>query len=230
MFITIEGADGVGKTTQARLLARRLAEDAKFKVLLTQEPWRQGIGGAIMPHLLRARPAEAFHLIAAAREQHLEKCILPHLAGDPSLAEIFSRLSQESASAPGPKRTPIVVCDRYVDSTWAYQVTADHSLDTIFVACLQRWLIPQLTIILDIDEETLEARERARQAAEAGSHHTGVLPERSLDREYFEQRARILEAFRAPICLPGRRIRTIDVSRRDAASTHEEIWKAVGLH
>lgn len=130
-FITLEGGEGAGKTTQARLLADALV-DRGFAVLRTREP-----GGAPGAELLRtlllqgevdwSAPAEAL-LHFAARAEHVEKTIRPALA-----AGMW------------------VVCDRFADSTMAYQGYGQGA-DRAMIATLTGLigLQPDLTIVLDV--------------------------------------------------------------------------------
>ncbi len=135
LFITFEGGEGAGKTTQIKRLAETL-EGRGYKVLLTREP-----GGTPEAEKLRALfidqngqdwPPEAqLLLMTAARTLHVEKLLRPALAGG-----------------------TIVLCDRFTDSTLAYQGYAGGmSLDKI--QTVQHAAIgdfaPDLTIILDID-------------------------------------------------------------------------------
>jgi len=138
LFITLEGGEGAGKSTQARLLADRLAASGRA-VLRTREP-----GGAPGAEVLRdlllggsvrwSAAAEA-HLHFAARAEHLEHTILPSLASG-----------------------MVVVCDRFADSTMA---------DRALIAGLTRLLPiqPALTILLTIPPEIGAARIAARPGA-----------------------------------------------------------------
>lgn len=138
-FITLEGGEGAGKTTQAALLADALAEQG-VAVLRTREP-----GGAQGAELLRgillggtvdwSAPAEAL-LHFAARAEHVEKIIRPALQAG-----------------------TWVVCDRFFDSTMAYQgygQGADRSL----IAELTRLsgIVPDLTVVLDVPEAVALSR------------------------------------------------------------------------
>jgi dTMP kinase len=142
-FITLEGGEGAGKSTQARLLAEALRARG-ISVLLTREP-----GGAPGAEILRtlllsgdvewSLPAETL-LHFAARAEHVERKIRPALT-----AGIW------------------VVCDRFYDSTMVYQGFAlggDRAAITALSAMLG--LRPDLTIVLDVDVPTAVARLRAR--------------------------------------------------------------------
>jgi dTMP kinase len=133
-FITFEGGEGTGKSTQAALLAHRL-EALGLGVLLTREPGGSP-GAEIIRHVLlsgAAKPlgadAEAM-LFAAAREDHVQCTILPALAAG-----------------------KWVICDRFVDSTRVYQGELGH-VDRRLLKGLERVSIgdlsPDLTLVLDV--------------------------------------------------------------------------------
>lgn len=142
-FITIEGGEGAGKSTQAQHLAEAL-RNAGISVLLTREP-----GGAPGAELLRgvllhgetewSALAEVL-LHFAARAEHVAKTVRPALANG-----------------------TWVVCDRYVDSTMAYQGYGQGA-DRNAIATLTRMigLAPDLTIVLDVSMATGQARLAAR--------------------------------------------------------------------
>lgn len=143
-FITLEGGDGAGKTLQARLLAESLATRGR-PVLLTREPG--GAPGAedIRNLLVKGDPgrwvplAETM-LVFAARAEHVARTIRPALA-----AGMW------------------VVCDRYVDSTLAYQGTGQGvGEETVRALRDLVGLDPDVTLILDVDEATGLARSAAR--------------------------------------------------------------------
>ncbi len=135
MFITFEGPEGSGKTTQIRRLAQALLGQG-YDVLTTREPGGTRIGDGVRTLLLDAdhsemQPATEVLLFNAARAQLVNKVIRPALAA-----------------------SKIVLCDRYVDSTLAYQGYG-HQQD---LAALRRvidfatdGLLPDVTIFLDIE-------------------------------------------------------------------------------
>ena len=141
LFITFEGADGCGKTTQIELLDKYLRAAGR-DTLLTREPGSRGLGEKLREILLNydgevSPTAESF-LFLADRAQHVDCIIKPAL-----------------------KEGKIVLCDRHTDSTVAYQgygreldITQINYLNNIATGGLK----PDLTIIFDIDVETSLAR------------------------------------------------------------------------
>jgi len=149
-LITLEGGEGAGKSTQARRLAERLRE-AGIDVVVTREPGGTEGAEAVRALLVEgdadrwSAAAEAC-LVNAARADHVERLIRPALA-----AGIW------------------VICDRFVDSTLAYQGAgkglADSALRNLHhVATQDLW--PDLTLILDIAVEAGLARAAGRRGGE----------------------------------------------------------------
>jgi dTMP kinase len=143
-FISFEGIEGTGKSTQARLLARALTERG-HSVVLTAEPGGTELGQRIRSLLLDVRhsgmePVTELLLYSAARRQHLSKVILPAL-----------------------EEGKVVITDRFSDSTLAYQGYA-RGLDRELIASLDTWVTggrkPHLTLLLDTDVETGLTRNR----------------------------------------------------------------------
>ncbi len=152
MFITFEGPEGSGKTTQIELLSEYL-EEKGYPVLATREPGGTSIGDQIRTILLDPQntamlPASEALLFSAARAQIVSQVIRPHLA-----------------------RGGIVLCDRYADSTLAYQGYGHGlELETLhaITALATGGLKPDLTIYLDIDvEEGLRRKLAAHKASRA---------------------------------------------------------------
>jgi dTMP kinase len=141
MFITFEGIDGSGKTTQLRRVAERLDDP-----LATKEPGGTPTADRIRAVLLDANskldPVAEVLLFAASRHQHVVEIIRPALEAG---------------------RT--VLCDRYVDSTLAFQGFG-RLIDLDKLRALNDWatggLKPDLTLLFDIDEETGVRRARGR--------------------------------------------------------------------
>lgn len=153
MFITFEGIEGCGKTTQVRLLAKAL-QDLGQAVTVTREP-----GGCLIADRIRAILLDAEHhamtpltellLYAAARSQHLHDTVRPALA-----------------------QGHIVICDRFTDATVAYQGFG-RGLDSSLIAMLNTLatsgLTPDLTILMDCPVEVGLGRARARIDAATGA-------------------------------------------------------------
>lgn len=137
LFITFEGPEGCGKSTQMRLLAAFLREQGR-DVLATREPGGTPIGDRVRAILLdpahtEMHPSTEFLLFSAARAQHVAQVIRPHLA-----------------------RGGIVLCDRFADSSLAYQGYG-HSLDLDDLRAITRFatggLVPSRTFLLDVSVE-----------------------------------------------------------------------------
>jgi dTMP kinase len=138
VFISLEGIEGTGKTTQARLLSERLIEEG-YEVILTQEPGGTVIGNSIREILLHVDHREMSYmtellLYNADRAQHLNEKILPAV-----------------------NEGKIVITDRFADSTIAYQgygrgidIELLKSIDLIVTGGIR----PDLTILFDLDVET----------------------------------------------------------------------------
>ena len=137
LFITFEGADGCGKTTQIELLNKYL-KDNGYNTLLTREPGAKGLGTKLREILLNydgevSSNCESF-LFLADRAQHVDCIIKPAI-----------------------KEGKIVLCDRHIDSTVAYQgygrgvnIEQINYLNNIATNGLK----PDLTLVLDVDIET----------------------------------------------------------------------------
>ena len=170
LFLTFEGPDGSGKSTQARLLAERLRAEGR-EVLETVEPGGTPIGREIRRILLdptnqELRPTTELLLMFAARAQNVEQWILPAL-----------------------DEGKIVVCDRFTDSSIAYQGAGrglgwKTVLDLDRIAC--HGLVPDLTLCIDIDTETGLARAHSRNRTGGGKQESR-LDEQSVD---FHEKAR----------------------------------------
>lgn len=147
-FITLEGGEGVGKSTNQAFIAESL-RSAGVTLLETREPGGTALGEALRELLLSADGAAPtamaeLLILFAARAQHLERVI------EPALAE-----------------GRWVLCDRFTDATFAYQgYGRNMPLDVItsLEALVQRGRMPDLTILLDVDPEIGMGRARARGA------------------------------------------------------------------
>jgi dTMP kinase len=141
LFITLEGGDGSGKSTQARLLQEWLAPRG-YTILHTREPGGTDVGVEVRELVLHHRgeisPRAEALLYAADRAHHIETLVRPALA-----------------------RGEIVVQDRYLDSSIAYQGVG-RQLSPVEIRELSLWatggLLPQLTILLDLDATVARAR------------------------------------------------------------------------
>jgi dTMP kinase len=140
MFVTFEGLDGCGKTTQAALLAQSLRDEG-VDVVATREPGGTPLGEAIRNLVLHGdhvAPWAEAALYAASRAQHVEEVIRPAL-----------------------DRGATVVCDRYIDSSVAYQgVGRGLGLDEVLDLNLAvvGGLVPDKTVLVEIEVETALAR------------------------------------------------------------------------
>jgi dTMP kinase len=141
-FITVEGAEGAGKTSNIAFLEARLAAAGKT-VVVTREPGGTGLGEAIRELLLGHRgdgmaSDTELLLMFAARAEHIAQLIRPELA-----------------------RGHWVLCDRFTDATYAYQ-GGGRGVDIERIAALEHWvqgnLRPDLTIVLDVPVEIGLAR------------------------------------------------------------------------
>lgn len=141
LFITFEGADGCGKTTQMNLLKDYLVQNG-YEVVLTREPGAKGLGEQLREILLNydgevADRCESF-LFLADRAQNIETIVIPSI-----------------------KQGKIVLCDRHIDSTVAYQGYG-RGLDLDEINYLNNiatgGIKPDLTYVFDVDVETSAKR------------------------------------------------------------------------
>lgn len=148
-FITFEGGEGAGKSTQIERLARRMRAK-KYEVLVTREPGGSP-GAEAVRHVLLSGAAEPFGpkmeaiLFAAARSDHVEQVIRPAV-----------------------ERGTIVLCDRFIDSSRVYQGVTG-GLDPDFMEALEavaiNGMVPDMTLIFDIDPAEGLKRAVARRGA-----------------------------------------------------------------
>ncbi|TVQ54629.1 MAG: dTMP kinase [Rhodobacteraceae bacterium] len=150
VFITLEGVDGAGKTTQLRRLAAAFAAAGRA-VIETREPGGSPGAETIRRLLVEGEPGRwsaetELLLFTAARRDHLERTVAPALAAG-----------------------AVVLCDRFVDSTRAYQAAgrgvARRMVDDLHAAFIAR--DPDLTLVLDVDPAEALARGAARGGGEA---------------------------------------------------------------
>lgn len=203
VFITFEGPEGSGKSTQLRTLAAKLRE-VGHDVTETQEPGGTAIGTKIRHVLLDPANGELCStaellLMFASRAQNVDQLILPALSAG-----------------------HVVLCDRFTDSTLAYQGAARglgpevvYELDRI--SC--RGLVPDLTLLIDIDADTGLGRARLR------NDRTHDAETRMEEQEVTFHR-RVREAYRQIALDEAGRVRLIDGARtREAVAT--DVWDAV---
>ena len=202
-FITFEGPEGSGKSTQLRLLGERL-RSAGHDVMETQEPGGTAIGIQIRHVLLDAKnrelcPTAELLLMFASRAQNVDESILPALSDG---------------------RT--VLSDRFTDSTLVYQgvgrgLGADVVYELDRIAC--RGLVPDLTLLIDIDAETGLARAHRRSVRTED-------PETRMEEQEMGFHRKVREAYRQLATDEHQRIRLIDGSQtREAVAI--EVWQAV---
>jgi dTMP kinase len=203
LFITFEGMDGSGKSTQMRRLAERLRAQGRT-VLETAEPGGTRIGMQVRRILLDSGnqelcPTAELLLYFACRAQNVDEWITPALA-----------------------EGKIVLSDRFTDSTLVYQgcgrgLGAETVMALDRIAC--RGLAPDLTLLIDIDAETSLARAHARNAS---AKHT----ETRMDEQALEFHRKVYEAYHGLAASAAHRFRIID-GRADWDSMAQEVWKAV---
>ena len=206
LFITFEGSEGCGKSTQVKRLAAHL-EAAGTPVLLTREPGGTPIGEKIR-HLLQfapegvaMRPETEVLLFEASRSQLVREVIEPALqAGQ------------------------VVIADRFFDSTTVYQGAA-RKLDAPVVEQLNRFAVgdcrPDITFILDVDVTTARAR-MLRRVRPVGA------PDR-MEQEPIEFYERVCAAYRELAAREPHRVRLLD-GGRSVDEVESEIWHLLSLH
>ncbi len=202
MFISFEGLDGCGKTTQINLLAEKLASLA-YDVVFIREP-----GGTVISERIRDILLDTKHqgmnqitellLFSAARAQLVNEVIKPALA-----------------------ESKMVLCDRYVDSTTAYQgygrglrlgaVKTINAVATLGV-------MPQLTFIIDLPLEELERRKKRSGANADRMELSGRAFYEQVRQGYLEMAAAEPERF------------TVINGAQEISETHDRIWAVLSQH
>src|SRR5580698_7682540 len=184
LFLTFEGPEGSGKSTQLRMLAARLREAGR-EVLETANR--------------ELRPTTELLLMFAARAQNVEEWILPALS-----------------------RGQVVLCDRFTDSTLVYQgvargLGAELVYEVDRIAC--RGLIPDLTLVIDIDTETglTRANRRNQRAQDV---------ETRMEEQDISFHRKVREAYRQLASDEPQRVKLIDGSRPEAVVA-ADVWAAV---
>jgi dTMP kinase len=197
VFITIEGIEGGGKTTQVGLLAGAL-ELARHRVRVTREPGGTEFGGEIRSLLLHSgtqlgRFAELF-LILADRAEHVETVLRPALGAGET-----------------------VLCDRFSDSTIAYQAYGrELPLDAVRAvdAVARQGLLPDLTFVLDCPVETGLARTHRRRGDAAADR---------FENEHADFHERVRRGFLTLAGESAERVRVVDATR-PVDAVHAEIF------
>lgn len=188
-FIALEGGDGAGKSTQAEALAEWIRAKG-HEVVVTREPGATPVGKRLRSILLDVSSAGLSHraealLYAADRAEHVDTVVRPAL-----------------------ERGAVVISDRYIDSSVAYQ-GAGRDLSPTEIARISRWatagLVPHLTVLLDVSPEA--ARERFTEA-----------PDR-LESEPAEFHARVRSGFLALAAADPGRYLVIDAAQEPEAVT-----------
>ncbi|NEE13677.1 dTMP kinase [Streptomyces sp. SID7499] len=188
-FIALEGGDGAGKSTQAEALAEWIRAKG-HEVVLTREPGATPVGKRLRSILLDVSSAGLSHraealLYAADRAEHVDTVVRPAL-----------------------ERGAVVISDRYIDSSVAYQ-GAGRDLSPTEIARINRWatngLVPHLTVLLDVVPET--ARERFTEA-----------PDR-LESEPAEFHARVRAGFLTLAAADAGRYLVVDAGQEPEAVT-----------
>lgn len=191
-FITVEGIEGSGKSTQLSLLADHLRSRGRA-VTMTREPGGTAIGDQIRRILLDPAnkaldPAAELLLYAASRAQHLREVILPGLSDG-----------------------HMVLCDRFSDATMAYQGYG-RGLDRDMILALDRivttGLRPELTLLLDIDVAAGLRRAQGRNSS------SGLEHEARFENEAMAFHQRVRDGYLAAARLEPGRIRIVNADRR----------------
>ncbi len=185
IFITLEGGEGAGKSTNLAF-AQKWLQHAGHEVLVTREPGGTELGERIREILLHSRelhmsPESEMLLMFAARAEHIAKVIRPALAAG-----------------------KVVLCDRFTDATYAYQ-GGGRGIPMERIAAIESWvqgdLRPDLTLLFDVPVEA--GRQRAGQRSE---------PDR-FEQENNEFFARVHATYLARAATEPGRIRVIDAGQ-----------------
>ena len=206
LFITFEGMDGSGKTTQMHRLAERLRALGRT-VLETVEPGGPPVSMKIRRIILDAAnqelsPTTEVLLYFASRAQNVDQWIMPAL-----------------------ERGEIVLSDRFTDSSLVYQgcgrgLGADTIMALDRIAC--RGLKPDVTLLIDVDPESSVARARARNVAEPH-------PETRLDDESFEFHRKVYEAYHALAAREPDRVKIVN-GRTGIDAIEQAVWQIVSSY
>lgn len=201
-FVTFEGIEGSGKSTQQRLLAEHFRRHG-LETVVTKEPGGTPLADRIRAILLDSAsvidPVAEVFLFAASRRQHTMDVILPALEAG-----------------------RVVLCDRYADSTLAYQGFG-RRIDLDQLRMVNAWATggtaPDLTIVLDLDEETGLRRARSRNA-------TASADEGRFEAEDLRFHRRIREGFLALAVAEPERFAVVEAAG-EAGEVFERVLAAV---
>jgi dTMP kinase len=201
-FITFEGIDGSGKSTQLRLLNNFLRENG-CPVVITREPGGTPLGLRLRAALLDATeevdPLTELLVFAADRAQHVRRMLRPALASG-----------------------SVVISDRYADATVAYQGAGrgfSPELISDIVKLATDGLKPDLTLLFDVSVEESTSRTTRRVSGRGGS---GKNQRDRLDIEAVDFHARVRDAYLAIAKKEPERVKIIDTSG-PVESTHERV-------
>ena len=198
-FISFEGGEGSGKSTQIKLLAKKLSK--KRKVIITREPGGTKDAEQIRNLIVKDKNQKwsgtvETMLLFAARKDHVDKVIMPNL-----------------------KKGYWVLCDRYIDSTMAYQgygkkvdLKLINSLNKIFI----NNLVPSVTFLLDIDPQTGLTRSKRKGNNDLRYENMHI----SFHRKVRSSFLKIAKTNKS-------RIKIIDADQ-DKNKISENIWKILG--
>lgn len=200
MFITFEGIEGSGKTTQAAMAANKIKDELGLEIIITREPGGTSLGNAVRSLLLHSREEIISHksellLFMADRAQHCEEIVKKAL-----------------------DKNKAVLCDRFYDATTAYQGYA-RGIDLDFLKQLNTWatsgLKPDLTILLDLDPE--------KGLKRIGSRKTG---KDRIEKEEMLFHVRVRNGYLAIAEDEPKRIKVID-ALGSIDEIHNNIWKEI---
>lgn len=205
-FITFEGIEGSGKSTQIKLVADYLVQKGT-SLIVTQEPSGTDIGRKIGDILFKREhrhlcaETELF-LFCAARAQHVREVILPAL-----------------------KLNKIVLCDRFSDATYAYQGFGrgiDHDMIKLINAYSSMLLKPDMTLLFDLPVET-----GLKRATERNNKLNEPAAADRFEREKLDFHRRIREGYLDIAGKESERFRVIDANR-DIDVIQEEVRRCIG--
>lgn len=199
-FITVEGCDGVGKTAQIQMLKKYCAQKG-FNVLFTREPGGSPLAEKIREIILDANNKEMCDLCeallyAAARAQHLNDTVIPAL-----------------------KEGKTVICDRFVDSSYAYQGVGRgiglEKIETLNAVAVGQYM-PQWTLFLDLTPD------------KAFERKGGADKNNRLEAQAFEMHKKVYEGYLEVIRRNPERFIVIDASG-EKLETHQKVVKSLLL-